>query len=182
MALHLGSVLIFQNQAYPCSLGAVWPIREDLRAGGLFLLPGSWTSWIPQARALGTGQVCGDSKSGFPRSKAPQAQKAPCPHLCPHVNTLRCPSLPRTPLGNFRRHTDRTPPMALPSPKRCCPGGSPTPEAAGWTLDSCSASSEGPGPLPVGGHKVRTVGLEERAEDTDGHVDKGEMQGRNKAR
>lgn len=32
----------------------------------------------------------------------------------------------------------------------------PTPAAAGWTSGSCSTSSEGRGPLPVGSHKKNT--------------------------
>ena len=53
------------------------------------------------------------------------------------------------------------PQVSPPPTRQALPPGLPTPTSpgvAGWTSDSCSASSEDRGPLPVEGHKVRTKG------------------------
>lgn len=60
-------------------------------------------------------------------------------HVC--ISPRRAPS--KTSSGSF-------------SPTEALPQETPTPAAAGWTSGSCSTSSEGRGPLPVGSHKKST--------------------------
>lgn len=115
-----------------------------------FTSPGPW-EWSYSRKA---------HQSSSKTQRAPCAWKAPYPHLNASVPTFRAPQIP--PLPSLpskpppRSHPWRSPPPgASPqedSPTQGLPPGLPTPTppgVAGWTSDSCSASSEGRGPLPV---------------------------------
>lgn len=118
----------------------------------------SLASWILQAWGLGNWMAPKESKPGLPRLKdsRPDATPSRCLRVFVNYLHLKMP-LPRIPLRNSSLDTGLQPPRAFP-PCMDTVSGAPTytPVAAGWTSDSCSASSEGGELLPVGGHKVTT--------------------------
>lgn len=131
--------------------------REDQKTGVSSLDHGPLVCHKP--RALGIGVFKENTPVFLPEPEGPLCLEGlRCPSKCP-VSPFRAPHDPQP--STQKLPPDPTlrglPPRGFPPPQALSPEPStPTPPGvAGWTSDSCSASSEGRGPLPVGGHKVR---------------------------
>lgn len=159
-------MLIWEAKSIWQCLGSTGATQGGLKNGRLF--PGSLASWIPQAQDLGNCDIQGKYISLPPRPRrllcleGPLSpSKWPSPHL---QSTSRSPSpllrnSPQTPPLEVSPLSGSPPSWKFSQPTLSREPSTPTPPGvAGWTSDSCSASSEGRGPLPVGGHKVRTEG------------------------
>lgn len=133
-------------------------------AGGCFhLSPRCWPSGSHRPRVLGTWGFKESRSVLSPDPEGPESLESFHCHLQASVPT---PGVPQDPPCCLpfrippRPPPGRAPPQGPFLPAQGCPPAPGAahrhpPGAAGWTSASCRASSGGPGPLPVGGHKVR---------------------------
>lgn len=158
-------MLAFQGQEL---LAEFWrPHGKCKNRGGFHLSPRHWPPGSQKPRVLGTWGFKESRSVLSPDPEGPESLESFRCHLQASVPTPRVPQDPpcclpfrnpsKTPSWEGPPRRSFLPAQGRPPAAGTAPGAAHRhpPGAAGWTSASCRASSGGPGPLPVGGHKVR---------------------------